>query len=56
MKKVTTNKSNKEVEYEVVDEFTIDNCHYIIKQPTHELTEEELTNLGKVLVKAIYGI
>lgn len=43
-----------EVEMEVVDEFTIDNCHYIIKQPTHDPTEDELNKLCKVLVKAIY--
>lgn len=49
------NNNNEDIKLEVVDEFTIDNCHYIIKQPTHEPTEDELNSLRQTLVKAIYG-
>lgn len=49
------NKNKEDVEYEVVDKFTIDNCHYIIKQPTHEPTDKEMNDLCLTLVKAIYG-
>lgn len=45
----------KEVEMEVVDEFTIDNCHYIVRQPTKESTNEDLDKLRETLVKVIYG-
>lgn len=45
----------QEVEIETVDEFTIENCTFIIKQPKNKPTEEDLNKLRETLVKVIYG-
>lgn len=49
------NEENEiEKEYEVVAEFTEENCSYIVKQPKKKSTPEELESFYLALGKMLY--